>query len=99
MSYQIRIKIIKKNIDCGKSVAIISEKSINVIALIIACIKNGNPYSVIDENSPLKRIKLMLNTLNPKLIFKDYNNLKLTTNIKQINLKKLKLKNQKFFRK
>ena len=88
---------LKKNIDCGKSVAIISEKSINVIALIIACIKNGNPYSVIDENSPLKRIKLMLNTLNPKLIFKDYNNLKLTTNIKQINLKKIKVKKSKIF--
>ena len=60
-------KIIK--IENGDIIAIDSEKNINSFALIIACIKNGNPYSFVEIANYNYRLKNILKTLNPKVIF------------------------------
>jgi D-alanine--poly(phosphoribitol) ligase subunit 1 len=75
-------KIIK--IEKGDIIAIDSEKNINSFALIIACIKNGNPYSFVEITNYNYRLKNILKTLNPKVIFTFKNKLR---NINQCILK------------
>jgi D-alanine--poly(phosphoribitol) ligase subunit 1 len=58
------LKIKKKEV-----IAIDSEKNINSFVLIIACIKNGNPYSFVEITNYNYRLKKILKTLNPKVIF------------------------------
>jgi acyl-coenzyme A synthetase/AMP-(fatty) acid ligase len=59
----------KLKIKKGDIVAIDSEKNINSYILIIACLKNENPYSFIEFSDNNHRVKKILKTLNPKIIF------------------------------
>jgi len=59
-----KLKIKKNDI-----IAIDSEKNINSYILIIACIKNNNPYSFIDISDNNFRLKKIFKILKPKIIF------------------------------
>ena len=59
----------KLKIKKGDVIAIDSEKNINSYILIIACLKNENPYSFIEFSDNNHRVKKILKTLNPKVIF------------------------------
>ena len=71
------------------NIAIFSYKSIYKYALILACLRLNIAYSFLDYKSPSYRLKKIISTLNPKLIFfekKDNIN-----NIKKINKKFINL--------
>ncbi len=86
--------ILKTKIKKNDTVAIYAEKDIKVFASIIACIKSGNPYSIIDINSPIKRIDMMFKTLKPKLNLYNLKN-NISKKIPSINLNKINLVKKK----
>lgn len=57
------------NIKHNEIIAVDSVKNFYVFALIIACIKNNNPYSFIEISKYNHRLSNILKTLKPKKIF------------------------------
>jgi D-alanine--poly(phosphoribitol) ligase subunit 1 len=87
--------ILKKKIKQGQTIAIYGEKDFKIFSTIIACIKTGNPYAIIDINSPEKRINSMFKTLKPKLIIHNLKN-NFSKKILKINLNKLNIPSKIF---
>ena len=91
-------EILKKKIKINDVVVINAEKKLETYSAIIACLKIGCPYVLIDFSQPITRVKKILLRTNSKicLSFKDknifINKLFNTT----IDLDKLNLKNQNF---
>lgn len=84
-------KLLKKKINKYETVAIYGEKDFRIFATIIACIKTGNPYAIIDINSPKNRINKMFKSLKPKLIISNIKE-NFSKKIMQIDLNKIKIK-------
>ena len=69
--------LISKKFSQSDIVCITSEKSIFNYSLIIALIKLGITYVVLDRKSPLKRLKKIINQIKPKaIILKENKSLK-----------------------
>src|SRR6185503_8169320 len=60
-----------QNVTKGDVVCLSGEKSIDTFACIIACLKIGAIYCVIDPATPVERLRKILSTCKPRLIFAD----------------------------
>jgi D-alanine--poly(phosphoribitol) ligase subunit 1 len=91
--FQKNLKLRKQDI-----VAIESSKKIEVFILILACLKNGTPYSIIDSRSPNKRLLKSFNTIKNKYYFSNStSNFKNIKNIKLKYISKLLRSKKKYF--
>jgi len=63
--------ILDSGIHAGDVVCIIGEKVEQVFYWILACLKLGVVYSIFDPASPVERIKKIIHTCNPKILFVD----------------------------
>ena len=68
-SDKICLWLLKKNFSTSDLVCISSEKSFFNFSLIIALLKLGNTYVVLDLDSPIKRINQIIYQVKPKAIF------------------------------
>src|SRR4029079_15973664 len=59
----------QRNVTKGDVVCLSGEKSIETFACIIACLKIGAIYCVIDPATPVERLRKILSTCKPRLIF------------------------------
>ena len=57
------------NLRCGDVIAIFNDKSFESISLMLSCIKLGITYTNLDINSPPERLKKILLTATPILVF------------------------------
>ena len=71
MSNKITNWMLSKKINISDRVCITSEKNIQTIAIIIACLKVGAIYTVLDRKSPTIRLYKIIDNLKPKLVFTD----------------------------
>tara|TARA_X000001036_G_scaffold439845_1_gene492642 strand:- start:10367 stop:11914 length:1548 start_codon:yes stop_codon:yes gene_type:complete len=71
LSNQIANLMVASNIKVSDIVCLSSKKTIETIAIIIACLKVGASYTVLDRKSPKARIFKIIKNLEPKLIFVD----------------------------
>lgn len=61
-----------KKISKGARVAVLLEKNIETVAILLACLKLGIVFCPLDLNCPDERLSFYLNTITPKLvIYKD----------------------------
>ena len=58
-----------QNVTKGDVVCLSGEKSINAFACVIACLKLGAIYCVIDPATPVERLRKILSTCRPRLVF------------------------------
>src|SRR4030066_1211356 len=63
--------LLKHGIKNNDVVSISGYKTINTYSCLLACLKIGTIYTVIDFDSPVERIKKIFSTCLPKLIFTD----------------------------
>jgi len=68
---QIARFLLGKGIGKNDVICITSLKIINTFASILACLKIGALYSVIDRDSPLERLKKIIGNCSPKLLLVD----------------------------
>ena len=68
---QIARFLIGNGIGKNDVVCITSLKGINTYASILACLKIGAIYSIVDRDSPLERLKKILGNCSPKLLLID----------------------------
>ena len=61
--------LLKHGIKNNDVVSISGYKTINTYACLLACLKIGAIYTIIDSDSPLERLKKIFSTCLPKLIF------------------------------
>jgi len=61
----------QRNVTKSDVVCLSGEKSIDTFAGIIACLKIGAIYCVIDPATPVERLRKILSTCKPRLIFAD----------------------------
>jgi D-alanine--poly(phosphoribitol) ligase subunit 1 len=61
----------EKDIVAGGVIAIINNKSFDSYAIMLACLQEGIAYVNIDPDSPIVRLKSILSTCQPTLIFSD----------------------------
>src|SRR5262245_20621204 len=54
-------------------VCINGEKSAGTFAAMLACLKIGCTYAILDPDSPVERLRKMLSTCRPKLVINDLN--------------------------
>ena len=59
----------------NKPIAIFIDKTVNCLEVMFGVLYSGNFYTVIDTKSPVERINLILNTLEPEFIITDNKNL------------------------
>src|SRR6185503_8950943 len=57
------------NVTKGDVVCLSGEKSIDTFACVIACLKLGAIYCVIDPATPVERLRKILSTCKPRLVF------------------------------
>jgi D-alanine--poly(phosphoribitol) ligase subunit 1 len=60
--------LIERGVGPGDVVSLSGEKSLFTFACMIACLKIGSVYSVLDPDSPLQRLRKILSTCKPKLL-------------------------------
>src|SRR5258705_8604776 len=60
--------LLERNVAAGDVVCLSGEKSINTFACIIACLKIGAVYCVLDPDSPIERLRKILSTCTPRLL-------------------------------
>ncbi|HET6891214.1 MAG TPA: amino acid adenylation domain-containing protein [Pyrinomonadaceae bacterium] len=58
----------KRNITRGRVVCLSGEKSVNTFACIIACLKIGAIYCVLDPDTPIERLRKIFSTCEPRLL-------------------------------
>jgi D-alanine--poly(phosphoribitol) ligase subunit 1 len=58
-----------QNVTKGDVVCLSGEKSIDTFACVIACLKIGAIYCVIDPATPVERLRKILSTCKPRLLF------------------------------
>jgi len=59
----------------GDVIAIINEKSLRSLCLMLACVKTGVIYTNLDANSPMSRLNKIIDRCQPKKIFSDLDTL------------------------
>ena len=64
----------KKRVEPNNCICILSNKNEYVFFLIIACLKVGSPYTILDKDNPDKRNIEIIKTLKPKFIFSTIDN-------------------------
>ena len=62
-------RLIADDISANQCIAILHDKSFELYALMVACIKIGVPFCNVDARLPLKRLILTLNISNPRHTF------------------------------
>lgn len=67
---------LSKNKKTNAPIAIFIDKTVNCLEAMFGVIYSGNFYTIIDTKSPIERINLILNTLEPIAIITDNKNLK-----------------------
>ena len=77
--------VIKSKIPQYSVVCLTSEKSLFNFAMIVALIKLGVTYTIIDQKSPIKRIKKILNIIRPSAVITNRSNERFFKN-KKINI-------------
>ena len=60
-----------KAVNAGDVVGLSGEKSLITFASMLACLKIGAPYCVIDPHSPAERLRRMLSSCRPVLVLAD----------------------------
>ncbi|MCL1936226.1 MAG: amino acid adenylation domain-containing protein [Defluviitaleaceae bacterium] len=75
----------KKGVSKNSFVAILTERSIEMIIAIYAVIKSGGAYVPIDTDYPLDRINYIIDNCNTKIIITDIENI-ILNNIETINI-------------
>lgn len=87
-----------QNVNQNSIIAIYYERSINLVAYILAILKTGNAFLVLDPNYPQNRLSMILKdskaacllcTTNEKLFFPEYSGKILDINYLETNLNKL----------
>jgi D-alanine--poly(phosphoribitol) ligase subunit 1 len=73
--------LIELGVSPGKVVCLSGEKSIYTFASMIACLKIGAIYSVLDPNSPAERLRKIIGTCKPRLLLAEQS---LLDNLKSI---------------
>jgi len=68
LANQIARLLQNQNVTKGDVVCLSGEKSIDTFACIIACLKIGAIYCVIDPATPVERLRKILSTCKPKLV-------------------------------
>lgn len=76
--------LILTKINQGDKILIAADKNIIIFSTIFACLKIGSPYSIIDFEMPIDRLKKIIKKFNPKLIISN----------RIDDLKKIKSKNK-----
>lgn len=64
-----------KNNITNKPIAIFIDKTVNCLEAMFGVLYGGGFYTIIDTKSPIERINLILNTLEPEMIITDNKNL------------------------
>ncbi len=59
----------QKGVNIGDVVSISGTKNIYTYICVLACLKLGAAYSIIDDDSPLERLKKILSRCHPRAIF------------------------------
>ena len=70
-SQKIGSYIYKKTGKTNKPIAIFIDKSVNCLEAMFGALYSGNHYTVLDVKSPIERIDLILNSLEPIAIIAD----------------------------
>lgn len=63
--------LLKKNVGTGDVVCIAGTKDILTFICMLACLKIGVAYSIIDDQSPVERLERIITTCLPKVLFID----------------------------
>lgn len=71
LSDQLALFLMENGVARGEVIAIAHEKQPLSYALMLAALKIGAPYVVIDAGSPVERLRKILATAKPKLLFYD----------------------------
>ena len=57
-----------EGVRAGDVVCISGQKTVTTFATVIACLKLGAPYAVLDPDSPSERLRKILSTCDPRLV-------------------------------
>jgi len=79
--------LLKKGVDQHDVVGITGVKSVNTYAYMLACLKIGAAYSILDDKSPVERLSRIISTCLPKALLIDS---ALKKSLKKV-IKKLKI--------
>lgn len=69
LSEQVASFLLGQGVRKGDTVGVRLDKCTLAYSLIIACLKIGAPYFVVDPNNPMTRVEHILKTCAPKLVF------------------------------
>ena len=86
---QVAYRLLDLGVKADDFVAIVAEKSIEMLIGICGILKAGGAYVPLDANYPKSRIDYMLRDCNPKAVL--YANEKLDTEIEQIDLREIRI--------
>jgi D-alanine--poly(phosphoribitol) ligase subunit 1 len=64
--------MMERGLGIGEVVNISGVKSIHTVATMIACLKIGAPYSVLDPDSPVERLRKIVFTCRPRLLVAEH---------------------------
>jgi len=88
LSNQVAHYLLSQNLKKGERVSIVLDKYTVTYAIIIACLKIGAPYFVIDPANPQARKKYILEKCSPSVVFVDKDiDIDYSGNVLQINAK------------
>ena len=62
--YLLKLGVTQKDVVCISGL-----KQLDTFACILACLKIGAIYSILDNNSPVERLNRIISTCQPKVIF------------------------------
>lgn len=85
-------------IKTGDHVVLIAEKGMDVIAAMLAIIKAGGVYIILDVNYPKSRIEYIISDCKPKIILTDQADLDLEFSCKYINIRNFAYDGQDSFK-
>ena len=71
LSNQLARLLLNEGVRAGDVVCISGQKAVITFATIIACLKLGVPYSILDPESPVERLRKILSTCKPRLVVAD----------------------------
>ncbi|MCQ2515112.1 MAG: amino acid adenylation domain-containing protein, partial [Ruminococcus sp.] len=91
-------KLIKLGVRSDDFVAIIADRSVEMMIAIIGILKSGGAYVPIDPRYPQDRVEYILNDCNPKavVVYLDNNDQKIGSNVPVINLADKEIFNGEF---
>ncbi|HEV7397588.1 MAG TPA: amino acid adenylation domain-containing protein [Pyrinomonadaceae bacterium] len=68
LANQVARLLLAKGVKAGDVVCISGTKTISSLATVIACLKLGAPYAVLDPHSPVERLGKILSTCEPHIV-------------------------------